>query len=54
MLLIKSIIFSISIDSSSLNIFLSLLSHLLQIIEKTNAFRKIYDILRFLNLLYLP
>ena len=28
--------------------------HLLQIIEKTNAFSKMYDILGFLNSLYLP
>ena len=32
-LIIKSIVFNISIDSSSLNIYLSLLSHLLQIVN---------------------
>ena len=37
--------FNISIDSSSLNIYLSSFLHLLQIIEKTNVFSKMYDIL---------
>ena len=44
--------FNISIDSSLLNIFLSPFLHLLQIIEKTNVFSKMYDILGFLNLAY--
>ena len=39
-----------SIDSSSVNIFLSLL----QIIEKSTIFPKMYDILGFINYLYLP
>ena len=49
---IKPRIFNISIDSSSLNIFSSLFLYLLQIIEKSNVFSKIY-ILDFLNFLYL-
>ena len=43
----------ISIDSSSLNIFSSSLLDLLKIIERTNVFSKMYDILGFLNFLYL-
>ena len=45
-------IFNILIDSSSLNIFSSLVPHFLQIIEKT-VFSKMYDISRFQNFLYL-
>ena len=45
---------NISIHSSSLNIFSSSFSHLLQIIEKTNVFSNMYDILEILNFLYLP
>ena len=45
---------NISIESSSLNIFLYSFLHLLQIIEKTNVFSKKYDILGFPNFLYLP
>ena len=52
-LLIKRRIFNILIDSSSLNIFSSLLAHLLQIIERTNVSSKMYDILGFLNFLCL-
>ena len=44
---------NISIDSSSVNIFSSLLPHLPQIIERTNVLPKIYDIVGFLDLLYL-
>ena len=36
-----------SINSSSLNIFLSSFLHLLEIIEITNVLSKIYDILSF-------
>ena len=43
-----------SIDSSSLNIFSSSFLHLLQIIERTNVFSKMYDILGFSNVLQLP
>ena len=46
--------FNISIDSSSLNNFLSSFLHLLQIIERTNVFPRRYDILGFPNFLYLP
>ena len=45
---IKRRIFNISIDSSSLNIFSSLLRHLLQILERSNVLSQIYDILGFL------
>ena len=45
---------NVSIDWSSLNIFSSLLSHLLQVKERTNAFLKINDIFGFLHFLYLP
>ena len=51
MLLIKLKLCIISIDSS-LNIFLSLLTHLSEIIERTNFLSKMYDILGFLNFLY--
>ena len=54
MLLIKPRSFSISIDSSSLNIFSPSLPHLPQIIERTNVFMKMHDILGFLHFLYLP
>ena len=47
-------IFNISIDSSSLNIFSSSFLQLLQIIERTSVFSKWYDILGFSNFLYLP
>ena len=47
-------IFNISIDSSSLNIFSSSFLQLLQIIERTSVFSKRYDILGFSNFLYLP
>ena len=40
-LLIKSINFNISIDYYSLNIFSSLLPHLLQIIERANSYSSI-------------
>ena len=53
MFLIKPIVFNISIDSSSLNIFPSSFLHLLQTIERANIFTKINDILGFLNFLYL-
>ena len=54
MLLIKLKIFNIFIDFfSSLNIFSTLLSHLLQILGKSNVFSKMCDILGFLNFLYL-
>ena len=43
-----------SIDYSSLNTFLSSFLHLLQMIRKTNVSSKMYDILVFLNFLYLP
>ena len=46
--------FNISIDSSSLNIFLLSFLYLLQIIERANLYSKMYDILGFLNFLYLP
>ena len=42
-------IFNISIDSFSLNIFLSSFLQLLQIMERTNVFSKRYDILGFSN-----
>ena len=51
-LLIKPRIFNFSIDSSSLNIFSSLLPHFSQIIERTNILSKIFDILGFSNFLY--
>ena len=44
---IKPRIFNISIDSSSLNNFLSSFLHLLQITERANIFSKRYDILGF-------
>ena len=44
---------NILIDSSSLNIFSSLLLHLRQIIERTDAFFRMY-ILGFIDFLYLP
>ena len=50
---IKPIIFNISIDSSPLNIFSFSFLHLLQIIERTNVFRMMYDISAFWNFLYL-
>ena len=53
MLLIKPTVFNISIDSSSLNIFSSLLPHLSQITERNNFLSKICYILGFLNCLYL-
>ena len=46
--------FNIVTDYYSFNIFLSLLLYLQQTTEKTNAFFKIYDILGFLKLIYLP
>ena len=46
--------FNISIDSSSLNTFSSSFFHLLQIIERTDVFTEMYDILGFLFFLYLP
>ena len=46
--------FNIVTDYYSFNIFLSLLLYLQQTIERTNAFFKIYDILGFLKLIYLP
>ena len=54
MISIKPRTFNISIHSSSLNNFSSSLLHLLQITERTNVFSNRYDILGFLNLLYLP
>ena len=48
----KPRIFNISIEPS-LNIFSSSSLHLLQIIERTNACYKNYDILGFSNSLYL-
>ena len=51
---IKPRIFNISIGFSSLNNFASSFLHLLQIIERTNAFSKRYDILGFPTFLYLP
>ena len=53
-MLTKSRIFSITFDSSSLNIFSSLPPHLLQIIERINVFWEIFDILGFFNYLYIP
>ena len=53
-ILIKTKIFNILIDSFSLNICSSLLPHLLQKIERTNVFSRMYDILGFLLFLYLP
>ena len=50
---IKPRIFNILIDSSTLNTFSSSFLHLLQIIEGTNVFSKMYDILGFSNFLYL-
>ena len=44
-LLIKSRIFNISIDSSSVNILSQLLSHLPQIIEKTNDLVIVIDLM---------
>ena len=41
--------FNISTDSYSLNVFSSSFSHLLQMIEITNGFSKVYGILSFLN-----
>ena len=43
--------FSNSFDSSSLNIFLSLLPHLLKIVERSNVLSQISDILGFQNYL---
>ena len=51
--IIKPRTFDISIDSSSLNNFLSSFLHLLQIIERTNVFSKRYDILGFFKF-YIP
>ena len=51
---IKTRIFNISIDSSSLNNFSSSFLHLLKVAERTNVFYKRYDILSFSNFLYLP
>ena len=45
---------NVSIDWSSLNIFSSLLSQLLQVKERTNDFLKMNDIFEFLHFLYLP
>ena len=53
MLLVIPIILNISIDSSFLNICSSLLQQLLKIIQRANVLSKIYDILGFLNFLYL-
>ena len=53
-LLIRSRIFNISLDSASLNIFSSSFLHLMQILERSNVFSKRYDILGFSNFLYLP
>ena len=46
--------FNISIDSPSLNSFSFSFSHLLQIMEMTNVFSKMYDNQGFLSFLYLP
>ena len=46
-LLTKQRIFNISINSSSLNVFLSSLSHLSQILERGNVLLQIYDTLGF-------
>ena len=43
-----------SIGSSYLNIFSFPFLHLLQILEKTNVFSKVYGLLGFSNFLYLP
>ena len=52
-LLIKPRIFDISVDFYFLNVFSSLLSNLLQIIERTIVLLKTYGILEFLSFLYL-
>ena len=51
--LIKPRIFDKSIDSFSLNIFRSSLPRLLQTLKGSNILSQIYDILGFLNSLYL-
>ena len=51
-LLIKTRIFSILIDSFSLNIFSSSLPHLLQILGRSSVLSQTYDTLVFLNSLY--
>ena len=53
-LLIKTRFFNISTDSSSSNIFFIFISNLLQVIERTIFFKKMYDVSGFLNFLYLP
>ena len=52
-LLAKSKILNISIGSSFLNVFSYLLPHLLQVTEFTNASFNMFDVLVFLNFLYL-
>ena len=53
-LLIESRILNVSVDSSSLNIFLVSVTHLLKIMKTIHVSSKMYDILGFLNFLYLP
>ena len=50
--LIKPRVFNVSFDSFSLNIFSSLFSQLLQILETSNVLSQTHDVLRFLKLLY--
>ena len=52
-LLAKSKILNISIGSSFLNVFSYLLPHLLQVIELTNVSFNMFNVLVFLNFLYL-
>ena len=47
-------IFNISIDCSTLNIFSSLFFQIQQITERANVFSKRYNILDFSSFLYLP
>ena len=50
---IKPIVCNISNEFSPLNIFSSTFLQFMQVIERTNVFYKMHDILRFLHFLYL-
>ena len=52
-LLAKSKILNISIGSSFLKVFSYLLPHLLQVIELTNVSFNMFNVLVFLNFLYI-
>ena len=52
-LLAKSKILNTSIGSSFLNVFSYLLPHLLQVIELTNVSFNMFNVLVFLNFLYI-